>query len=117
MKRLKAVGPAAAAASAPLPAFAQASVDRPTYWHSGWDWGWGHMFFGSLMMILFWGGLILVILLAVRWLGGWPPTAPDRLRSGGRSISFKSVSRGARSIRRSSRSAGACCLIESAASP
>ena len=70
MKRLKAVGTAVAAASAPLPAFAQASVDRPTYWHSGWDWGWGHMFFGSLMMILFWGGLILVILLAVRWLGG-----------------------------------------------
>jgi putative membrane protein len=70
MKRLKAVGTAVAAASAPLPALAQASVDRPTYWHSGWDWGWGHMFFGSLMMILFWGGLILVILLAVRWLGG-----------------------------------------------
>ena len=70
MKRLKAVGPAAAAAWAPLPALAQAAADRPTYWHSGWDWRWGHMFFGSLMMILFWGGLILVILLAVRWLGG-----------------------------------------------
>ena len=36
---------------------------------AGWDWGWGHMIFGSLMMVLFWGGIIVVIVLAVRWLG------------------------------------------------
>ena len=51
-----------------LPALAQVSVDRSGYWHHGW--GWGHMLFGSVMMILFWGGIILVIVLAVRWLGG-----------------------------------------------
>jgi putative membrane protein len=28
------------------------------------------MAFGSLDMILFWGGLILLIVLAVRWFGG-----------------------------------------------
>ena len=35
-----------------------------------WDFGWGHMIFGGLMMILFWGGLITAIVLAVRYLGG-----------------------------------------------
>ena len=46
---------------ASLPAAAQTTGDRPDYWHYGWDWGWGHMIFGSLMMILFWGGIILAI--------------------------------------------------------
>jgi len=39
----------------------------------GWDyglWGWGWMIFGSLMMIVFWGGLIALIVLAVRGLTG-----------------------------------------------
>jgi putative membrane protein len=49
---------------------AQDYADRPGYWHYGGDWGWGHMLFGSLMMILFWGGIIVLIVLAVRWLGG-----------------------------------------------
>ena len=44
-------------------------------WHDGW--GWGHMFFGSFMMLLFWGGLILLILLAVRWMGGGPGRGGD----------------------------------------
>ncbi len=35
----------------------------------GGEWGWGHAIFGSLMMVLFWGGIILVIVLLVRWLG------------------------------------------------
>ncbi len=51
-----------------LPAYGQ-TPDRPGYWHGGWEWGWGHMLFGSVMMIMFWGGLILVIVLAVRWFG------------------------------------------------
>jgi putative membrane protein len=55
---------------ASLPAAAQTTGDRPDYGHYGWDWGWGHMMFGSLMMILFWGGIILAIVFAVRWLGG-----------------------------------------------
>ncbi len=54
---------------ASLPAAAQTTGDRPDYGHYGWDWGWGHMMFGSLMMIIFWGGIILVIVLAIRWLG------------------------------------------------
>lgn len=53
-------------------AYAQAQApDRPYYnWHGDWTWGWGHVIFGSIMMILFWGTIILLIVLAVRWLGG-----------------------------------------------
>lgn len=60
------------AALTALPAMAQTPADQPSYWHHGWDWSWGHMLSGSLMMILFWGGIILLIVLAVRWLGGGP---------------------------------------------
>ncbi len=60
---------AAPAALASLPALAQTPAGRADYLHYGWDWGWGHMIFGSLMMILFWGGIILVIVLASRRLG------------------------------------------------
>lgn len=38
--------------------------------HSGWDSGWSHMIFGPFGMILFWGGIVLLIVLAVRWAGG-----------------------------------------------
>lgn len=55
----------------------------PDFWgHAGW--GWGHMIFGGLMMIAFWGGLILLIVLLVRWLAGpsssshVPPSATGR---------------------------------------
>ena len=70
-------------AFASLPALAQTATDRPDYWHYGWEWGWGHMLFGSMMMILFWGGIILVIVLAVRWFGrrssqDAAPAAPRR---------------------------------------
>lgn len=61
-----------AAATAALPAYAQGMAEGPGYWRHGWNWGYGHMMFGGLMMLLFWGGLILVIVLAVRWLGGSP---------------------------------------------
>jgi len=44
-------------------------------WHDGW--GWGHMFFGSFMMLLFWGALIILIVLAVRYMGGGPARAGD----------------------------------------
>jgi putative membrane protein len=44
-------------------------------WHDGW--GWGHMFFGSFMMLLFWGGLIILIVLAVRWMGRGPARDGD----------------------------------------
>ncbi len=42
------------------------------YWGPGF--GWGGMFFGGLMMLLFWGGLIVLGFLAFRALtrsGGW----------------------------------------------
>lgn len=51
---------------------AQDGSVRPSYWHYGWDWAWGHTMFGPLMilmMLLFWGGVIVLIVLAVRWLG------------------------------------------------
>ncbi len=68
MRQLLTTALAAPTFLASLPALAQATADRPDYWHYGW--GWGHMLFGSLMMILFWGGIILLIVLVVRWLGG-----------------------------------------------
>ncbi len=36
-------------------------------WH-GMGWGWGAMAFGPLMMLIFFGGLVVVIALAIRWL-------------------------------------------------
>lgn len=74
--RLNGAFPALLVASVPLPlpALAQALVDGPDYWHRGW--GWSHMMFGSLMMILFWGGIALAIVLAARWLGS--TSAPGR---------------------------------------
>lgn len=36
--------------------------------HDGW--GWGAMAIGMLMMVLFWGGVVLVVYLAIRWLAG-----------------------------------------------
>ncbi|MEX2451481.1 MAG: SHOCT domain-containing protein [Rhodospirillales bacterium] len=50
------------------PSIAQAYGDRDGWWHPAW--GWGHMIFGGLMMIAFWGGIIFLIVLLVRWLGG-----------------------------------------------
>ena len=44
-------------------------------WHDGW--GWGHMFFGSLMMLLFWGALIILIIFAVRFISGRPARNGD----------------------------------------
>ena len=38
------------------------------WWGQGFSWGW--MLFGSLLMLLFWGGIIALIVLAVRGLFG-----------------------------------------------
>jgi len=65
-----------------LPAQAQALADRSDYWGHGWGWSWGHMLGGSLMMVLFWGGLILVIVLAVRGFGGRTSQGETPQRSG-----------------------------------
>lgn len=37
-------------------------------WDMGWSWGW--MLFGGLTMVLFWGGLIALIVVVVRGLTG-----------------------------------------------
>ncbi|MGP1395231.1 MAG: SHOCT domain-containing protein [Inquilinaceae bacterium] len=54
------------AAGAAPPAAAQVPSGGP-YW--GGSWGYGHMAFGFGMMALFWGGIIVAIVLLVRWLG------------------------------------------------
>jgi putative membrane protein len=51
-----------------LPVFAQGLGGREYYGHH--DWGVGAMEFGGLMMIAFWGGIIVLIVLSVRWFGG-----------------------------------------------
>lgn len=61
------------AAAAALPAalwatssLAQGYGGRDGYWHP--MSGWGHMIFGGLMMLAFWGGIIVLVVLLVRWL-------------------------------------------------
>ncbi len=39
-------------------------------WGHMMSWGWGHMMFGGVMMIVFWGGIILLVVLLVRSFGG-----------------------------------------------
>lgn len=59
-----------------VPALAQGLDGREFYRH--YDFGFGHMLFGGLMMIAFWGGIILLIVLAVRWIGSGGPGRDDR---------------------------------------
>lgn len=50
-----------------------------SYHHHGmmWEGGWGMMVFGPLMMIVFIGAIVVLVVLAIRWLGaaGHLPTA------------------------------------------
>ena len=74
-KHLSRILTASTGALAALPVLAQRAYadGSGSSYHGqnwGWDWGGGHMLFGSLTMVLFWGGLILVVVLFVRWLGG-----------------------------------------------
>lgn len=68
MKKLVArvLGPTTA--SLALPADAQVYRDGMGMWHG--TWGWGAMFLGGLMMILFWAAVITLVVLLVRWLSG-----------------------------------------------
>lgn len=61
---------AAATLSAPLAAnaVAQGYYGHGHYGNDGW--GWGHMVFGPLMLILFIAVAVTVVVLIVRWLGG-----------------------------------------------
>ena len=49
------------------PAVAQPAFDRD-WWYS--NWGWQHIAFGGTMMIVFWGGIILLAVLLARGLAG-----------------------------------------------
>ncbi len=79
-RRLSQPGLALMLASTAFPAMAQ-PYDGRGMWHG--SWGWGHMVGGSLLMLLFWGGLITLVVLFVRGLtgrgreDGFPP-APMR---------------------------------------
>ncbi len=46
------------------------------------------MIFGSFMMVLLWGGIILVIVLAVRWLGGGSPPAAGSPPTGSKALAI-----------------------------
>lgn len=52
----------------PVSSFAQSGENWSMWGHYGW--GWGGMLFGSLMMIVFWGGIVLLTVLLVRAFGG-----------------------------------------------
>lgn len=54
-----------------LTAASTAFADPGEGWTRGYDhmmWGGGYGFFGGLMMLVFWGAIIFLIVMAVRWL-------------------------------------------------
>jgi len=59
-----------------VPVFAQMYGGQGWGWHDS-GWSWGHMIFGGAMMILFWGGIIVLIVLLARWLGGAGHSSAD----------------------------------------
>ncbi len=63
---------------------AQPATAQGDMWGGGW--GWGHMFFGSFMMLLFWGGLIILIVFAVRSMSTGSPRVHDGPAPGNRAL-------------------------------
>lgn len=55
-----------AAIAAASPAYAQSTTDRPEQLLYGWSMGWGHIVFGHVMMLLYWGALVALIVFVVR---------------------------------------------------
>ncbi len=39
-------------------------------WHRSWTWGFGHMFYGGVMMLIFWGLVIALLVIGIRRLLG-----------------------------------------------
>ena len=60
------------------PALAQPPTDQFSCMSFLWGGGWGHMFFGGFMMLVFWAGLIALIVLAVRWVSSGSPGGASR---------------------------------------
>lgn len=58
------------------PALADPGDGWQGWGHSGW--GWGHMMLGGTMMVAFWVGLILLIVLLVRAIAGNGSAGRDR---------------------------------------
>ena len=85
----------APAAAIVAPAWAHGLAGDDGVWSSH-MWGWGHMLFGALFMILFWGGLIALIVLAVRWIGRdrTPPAEPPATGTSARNILDERFARG-----------------------
>ena len=73
-----AIAPISVLLSGVLAATAVHAQTTPGHRYMWGDWGWGHMIFGSLMMVLFWGGIIVVAVVLFRWLrrGSTAATAP-----------------------------------------
>lgn len=67
-----------AAASTLLVATAAAAQNYEPYMHyHGWGDGWGGMIFGPLMMIVFLAAVVVLVVVAIRWLAGaGHPAAP-----------------------------------------
>jgi len=69
-KRLSQIFAASAFALASVPALTRQAYAEGGGGNSyGWDWGWSHMMGGSLMMVLFWGLVVLLVVLIVRAIG------------------------------------------------
>ena len=56
--------------SAVFAAMTAHAQNYPEYRHMWGDWGWGHMIFGPLVMIIFLAIAVAVVVLMIRWLGG-----------------------------------------------
>lgn len=82
-------------------------------WYPHGDWGWEAMLFGGLMMILFWGGLILLAVWLFRSQGGRTSgearivrTRTTTARRAARWTSSRNATRGGRSAKRNTRRCG-----------
>lgn len=64
-----------------------------SYERGGWMWGpghnWTHMLFGGFMMLLLWGGLVVLIVILVRWVSR--SEHPDRPRTVERSDALETL--------------------------